>query len=70
MIASRLRGSDQGLDNRPLVIGQIARVTEAVAIRRTAVLRLPHLALPKESSAQQGIISDSFDSRSFRIGSN
>jgi hypothetical protein len=43
---------------------------KAAAVRGYAVFRLPHRALlQKESSAQQGITSDSFDSRSFRIGS-
>jgi len=36
---------------------------------RAAVLRLPHRALSKESSAQQGITTDSSDSTSFWIGS-
>jgi hypothetical protein len=34
-----------------------------------AVFRLSYPALPRESSARQGITSDSSDSKSFRIGS-
>ena len=46
------RRRNHRLDNPPFGIGQITRITKAVAIRRTAVFRLPHRALPKESSAQ------------------
>jgi len=60
---------DHGLHNRPFGISQIAWVTKAASIRGLAVFRCPHRALSRESSAQQGITSDSSDSRSFRIGS-
>src|SRR5207244_12690492 len=50
--------------------GQITGVTKATAVRRKAVFGCPHRALLKrESSARQGITSDSSDSRTSRIGS-
>src|SRR6476619_1899378 len=62
-------GRNHRLHDRPFGISQITRITKAAAVRGKAVFGLPHRALSKESSAQQGITSDSFDSRSFRIGS-
>jgi hypothetical protein len=58
--------------DRPFGIGQITGVTitKATAVRRKAVFGCPHRALLKrESSARQGITSDSSDSRTSRIGS-
>jgi hypothetical protein len=52
-------GWDHRLHKRLLGIGQIARATKVIALCRTAVFRLPHRALPKESSATKGITSDS-----------
>src|SRR6266403_1548925 len=61
---------DHGLYDRPFSIGQITGVTKATAVRRKAVFGCPHRALLKrESSARQGITSDSSDSRTSRIGS-
>ena len=40
------RWRDQGLHKHPFGIDQITRVTKAGAIRRTAVFRFPHRALP------------------------
>src|SRR3981081_3764252 len=56
-------GWDHRLHKRSLGIGQIARVPKVIALCRTALFRLPHRALPEESSAKQGITSDSSDSR-------
>src|ERR1700747_2335666 len=64
------RWRDHGLHDRPFGIGQITGVTKATAVRRKAVFGCPHRALLKrESSARQGITSDSSDSRTSRIGS-
>src|SRR4029077_1247462 len=64
------RWRDHGLYDRPFGIGQITGVTKATAVRRKAVFGCPHRALLKrESSARQGITSDSSDSRTSRIGS-
>src|SRR5262245_1987620 len=63
------RWRDHRRDNSPFVVGQIAWVTQAAAVRGTAMFGCPHRALLRESSAQQGITSDSSDSRTFRIGS-
>src|SRR5262249_6578197 len=64
------RWRDHGLYDRPFGIGQITGVTKATALRRKAVFGCPHRALLKrESSARQGITSDSSDSRTSRIGS-
>src|SRR5262249_44585541 len=64
------RWRDHGLYDRPFGIGQITGVTKATAVRRKAVFRCPHRALLKrESSARQGITSDSSDSRTSRISS-
>ena len=51
-------GWDHRFHKRPLGIGQIAQVTNVIALCGTAVFRFPHRALPKESSAKQGITSD------------
>src|SRR5215203_5525962 len=56
-------------NDSPLIVGQIARITQAVALRSAAMFGCPHGALLRESSAQQGITSDSSDSRTSRIGS-
>src|SRR5262249_32964504 len=64
------RWRDHGLYDRPFGIGQITGVTKATAVRPKAVFGCPHRALLKrESSARQGITSDSSDSRTSRIGS-
>jgi hypothetical protein len=63
------RRRDHRCDKCPFGIGQIARITNAVAVRSTAMFGCPNGALPRESSAQQGITSDSSDSRTSRIGS-
>ncbi len=55
-------------DNRPLAVGQIARITQAVAVSSATMFGCPHGALLRESSAQQGITSDSSESRTSRIG--
>jgi len=53
----------------PLSIRQIARVPQATAIGSAAMFRLPHWHPSRESGASQGIITDSSDSTTFRIGS-
>src|SRR5438105_13368712 len=51
-------------DQRPLAVAQITRVAQAVAVRSTAMFRLPHPApLKAESGAGEGITTDSSDSR-------
>src|SRR5579862_1424845 len=57
-------------DQRPLAVAQIARITQAVAVGRTAMFRLPHRApLSGDSGARQGITTDSPDSTTLWIGS-
>src|SRR5438445_385996 len=57
-------------DQRPLAVAQITRVAQAVAVRSTAMFRLPHPAsLKAESGAGQGITTDSSDSTTLWIGS-
>jgi len=60
---------DHRSDNRPFVVSQIAWITQAPAVRGAAMIGCPHGALLRESGAQQGITSDSSDSRTSRIGS-
>jgi hypothetical protein len=63
------RRRDHRRDKRPLDVGQIARITKTIAVRCAAVFGCPHGVLHCESSTQQGITSDSSDSRTSRIGS-
>jgi hypothetical protein len=51
-----------------LIVGRREHARSAT-VRGKAVFGCPHRALSKESSAQQGITSDSSDSRTSRIGS-
>src|SRR5579864_7051116 len=58
------------LDQRPLAVAQVARITQAVAVSSTAMLRLPHRApLGEGSGAKEGITTDSPDSTTSWIGS-
>src|SRR4051812_18199014 len=56
------RRGNHWCDNGPLVVVQIAGITQAGAVRSAAMFGCPHGALLRESSAQQGITSDSSDS--------
>src|SRR5260370_24010269 len=68
--AAALGRRNRRRDQRPLAVAQIARITQAVAVRRTAMLWLPHRApLGKDSGAPQGITTDSPDSTTLWIGS-
>jgi hypothetical protein len=61
---------DHWFGQRPLVIGQIARIAQAAPVRRAAMFWLPHRApLSKDPGATQGITNDSPDSTTFWIGS-
>ena len=61
---------DQRRHQRPFGIAQITRITKTTAFSRTTMFRLPHQAPSKnESGANQGITTDSTDSRTFGIGS-
>ena len=57
------------LNQRPLGVGEVTRITKAMPLRRVAVFRLPHQALLCESSAHQGITTDLSDLTSSWIGS-
>ena len=64
------RRRHEGRDKGPFRFGQITRIAKSATVRRTAVFGCPHgKALLDESRALQGIINDSADSTSFRIGS-
>ena len=68
--AAALGRRDHRLHQRPLCVAQIAGITQATAIRRATVFRLPHWApLGIDSGARQRITSDSSDSTTFWIGS-
>ena len=68
--AAALGWWDHRLDQRPFGIGEIARISQAAALRSAAMFRLPHLGTPvDDSGATQGITTDSSDSRTFGIGS-
>ena len=56
-------------DKRPFLICQVAGIAKAATLRGSAMFRLPHGALPHESSAYNRITTDSPDSTTFRIGS-
>src|SRR5260370_7912531 len=58
--AAALGRRNRRRDQRPLAVAQIARITQAVAVRRTAILWLPHRApLGKDSGAPQGTTTHS-----------
>src|SRR5215510_5550738 len=51
LAAAGLGRRDHRLDNRPFVASQITRITKTAAVSSNAMFRLPHRALPRESSA-------------------
>src|SRR4051794_9952872 len=64
LVAAPLGWRDRPSNQRPFLVGQVARVTQFAAVIATAVLVRPHLAAPSESGSHKGITTDSEDSTS------
>src|SRR6476620_2723104 len=67
LVAAPLGWRNRRPNQRPFLVGKVARVAQFAAVVATAVLVRPHLAAPCESGSHKGITTDSEDSTSSRM---